>query len=245
MRGVLTIFRRELAGLFLGPLAWILLCAALALSGWVFAASLAATGGDVGHSLQLTMGGTPVMFFLLLVLPPLLTMRMISEEARSGMLEFLLTAPVTDRALVAGKFLAAAGFMALLWTAPLGYGLLVWSLGGAPDWPAVLGAYLGLLLVSALFCAIGLFSSACTSTPLLAAFVGFVVNVLLLLLPDQLQRLGDRPWLTSALRLVHIPVYFEPFTRGVIDSASLVFFLCWTLVFLFLSARTVEQRRWR
>ena len=161
------------------------------------------------------------------------------------MLEFLLTAPVTDRALVAGKFLAAAAFMAIFWSAPLLYGLLAALLGGAPDWPAVLGAYLGLLFVSGLFCAIGLFASAWTSTPLLAAFTGFVANVLVLLLPDQLQRLGDRPWLSRAMRLVDVPIYFEPFTRGVLDSASALFFGCWTLVFLFLSARTVEQRRWR
>lgn len=245
MRGVLTIYRRELAGLFLAPLAWILLFGALGLAGWMFAAVLSEWRGLVTPSLQYTMGASISMFFLLVFLPPLLTMRMISEESRTGMLEFLLTAPVSDRAVVAGKFLAAASFMAVLWSSKLLYGLLLAGLGTPPDWPPVLGGYLGLVLISSLFCGVGVLASACTGTPLLAAFLGFVVNVLALVLPGQVGHLGRHPWVERLVELVDIPGYFEPFLGGVIDTASLVFFVAWTLVFLFLATRVVEMRRWR
>ena len=149
MSGLWAIFRRELAGLFLGPLAWVLLCAALLLNGALFTLYLEQFGGDVGASLEMAMGGSYPYWALMIVLPPLLTMKMISEEARSGQLEFLLTAPVTDLAVVFGKWLAATVFMALLWASVLGYGVLLQFLGTTPDWGPLLGAYLGAVLTSA------------------------------------------------------------------------------------------------
>ena len=90
-------------------------------------------------------------------------MRMISEEGRTGILEFLLTAPVTDAAVVAGKFLAAATFMALLWTAPFAYAAAVGLAGSPNDWGLLVSRWLGALLCSALFCASGLLASSWVS----------------------------------------------------------------------------------
>jgi ABC-2 type transport system permease protein len=244
MRGVWTLYRRELAGLFFSPLAWVLLCAALALNGLFFLKAIEQFRGDVDATFQFVMGGSVPFWILVIFLPPLLTMRMISEESRSGMLEFLLTAPVSDWAVVVGKFLAALSVMVLLWLGTFAYGLLIQLLGTAPDWPALLGAFVGSVLVSALFCSLGLFVSACTSTPLLAAFLAFIVNVLVLLLPFLVVNLRSQ-LLGRLVEPIDVLRHFQSsFQVGVLDTGVVVFFAAWSAAFLFLAARVVEARRW-
>ena len=245
MRGIVTIYRRELAGLFVAPLAWILLALSLALSGWVFVTVTKETGGDVTQALRYAGGESLVYWSVMIFLPPLLTMRMISEEARNGLLEFLLPSPVSDTAVVLGKFLAAWSFMALFWLSNILYAATIDALGTTPDWPPVLGGYLGAVLVSALFVSIGLFASAITTTPVLAAFGAFVGSLTVLLLPF-LAGLFDLPWLHEEVAAVDVMAHFHrSFLVGVLDTKVLVFFLCGTGVFLFLASRAVEAKRWR
>ena len=248
MRAVWTIYRRELAGLFLGPLAWILLCLALFLNGTYFTLVLTATGGDVTGSMQWALGSSPLYWVLMLLLPPLLTMRMVSEEARTGLLEFLFTAPISDLSVVLGKLLAATTFMAVVWCSALVYALVLQSLGGPVDWGPVWTGVLGSALLSGLFCAIGLMASAGTGTPLLAAFVAFVINVGLLSLPFLTGLLGFGPdhWVPRTLARLDLVVLFQSsFLVGVLDTASVAFFLAWTAFFVFLATRLLESRRWR
>lgn len=244
MRGVAVILRRELAGLFLSPLAWILLCVGLFVVGWNFTTQIEGARGDVFVGMQVAAGG-PLYWGVMIFLPPLITMRMISEEARTGMLEFLQTAPVTDAAVVVGKFLAAWGFMALFWSCLLVYGLAIDLLGVDPDWGVVLGGYLGAVSVSALFCGVGLLCSAMTSTPLLAAFFGIIANIVAIRLP-QLAALPKIQWLTwSSGQVDLISGMQRSWLIGVFDSQVAVLFAVWTALFLFLCVRAVEARRWR
>lgn len=245
MRGVATILRRELAGLFYSPLAWILLCVGLFLVGWDFTTKIEEVRGDVVFGLTYAAGGGALYWGVMIFLPPLLTMRMISEEARTGMLEFLQTAPVTDFAVVLGKFFAAWAFMSLFWSALLVYALTIHLLGVDPDWGSVIGGYLGAVSVSGLFCAIGLLCSATTSTPLLAAFFGIVANIVAVQLP-RLAALPDVQWLRWTSGQIDLVTSLQRgFLAGVIDSQVVVFFCVWTALFLFLSVRAVEARRWR
>lgn len=248
MNGVWTIFRREVAGLFLGPLAWVILCVGLASTGYFFVLGLAGTGGDVLAAFSLALGGGWPFWALLMVVPPLLTMRMISEEARAGVLEFLLTAPVADFAVVLGKLLAAVVFMAALLAGVLFHGALLALFGVSPDWAALLLGWLGAVLASALFCALGLVFSAATQTPLLAAFLAFVANVALLTLPLAADFFGSPPGgaLRVALRQFDVVLHYQgSFLRGVLDTSHVVFFLAWTAFFAFLATRFLEARRWR
>jgi ABC-2 type transport system permease protein len=262
VRNILTIWRREALGLFLSPLAWILLLVALFLYGVFFVSALGGTGGDVGRALDFALGGSWAFWAFLLFLPPLLTMRLLSEEARSGTLEFLLTAPVTDAAVVLGKFLAATSFMALLWSAVLVYASAIAATGTAPDWSAVLVAYCGAVLSSALFVAIGLLTNCFTSTPLLAAFLAFIASLWWLLLPNiatalivELKGLlagfvggldAAEHWITRAVSSMDVIGHTQvSFLRGVIDTAEIAFFLIWIAFFLFLTVRMLEVRRWR
>lgn len=246
MNGLLTIFRRELAGLFLLPVAWILFFLTLLYHAFWFTAFLRTEGGEVNQAMMLSLGSAWSFWILATVLPPLLTMRMISEETRSGMLEFLLTAPVGDAAVVCGKALAATTFMGLVWLAIPIYGLLVQGLGAPPDWGLVLSAWLGAVLVSGLFAAIGLAYSALCSTPILAAFFGIVTNMLLLFLP-LLERFefGQATLLSAVLSKLDVVAHLQgSFQTGAIDSAHLVFFLAWGSAVLFIATRLVERKRW-
>jgi ABC-2 type transport system permease protein len=241
----MTIFRRELAGLFIAPLAWILLTVSLAFTGWLFVTILKDTQGDIVAATRFAGGESLTYWALMIFLPPLLTMRMISEESRNGLLEFLLTSPVSDGAVVLGKFFAAWTFMALFWSSNLIYAGALHGLGGPPDWPPVIGGYLGAVLVSGLFCAIGLFSSSLTKAPILAAFGAMCGSLMILILP-QLAGLFDWEWLTEEVAAVDVMSHFHrSFLVGLLDTKVLVFFLASTGFFLFLASRAVEAKRWR
>jgi ABC-2 type transport system permease protein len=245
MRGFLAIYRRELAGLFVGPLAWVLLCIALMLNGYVFVLYLKLSSGDVAVATRYELGESFVFWAVLVLFPPLLTMRMISEEARSGLLEFLLTAPVTDAAVVCGKFAAACTFMAILWAFVSVYVATTGALGPAPDWGILVGGWIGAVLASALFCAVGLLSSSLTGTPIVAACAAIVANVVVVLLP-LLARLSDAPWVGGVAARLDVGAHLKnSFVLGIFDSAYLVFFAAWTALFLFVAVRAVEARRWR
>ena len=247
MKGLVAITRRELAGLFLQPLAWVLLCLALFVHGAFFAAFLAGTDGDLRLALIASFGQLP-FWVLVSVLAPLLTMRMIAEEARSGMLEFLLTAPVADASVVVGKHLAATSFFVLLWGTSFLFALGAQSLGAEVDWGQLGAGFLGAVLISALFCAIGLFASTTSSTPALAAFLAFLLSFGLLVAPGLLAQrwpYDDRLLYTVTSKFDVVDRYVNSFLIGAIDTGHLAFFLAWIALFLFLSVRLLEMRRWR
>jgi ABC-2 type transport system permease protein len=247
VKGLGAILRRELAGLFLAPLAWILLVFVLAYQAYFFLLALDAKGGEVNGALAFVLGGGTPFWLLSLFLPPLLTMRMISEESRSGLLEFLLTAPVSDAAVVTGKALAATAFLALAWSSAFLFGALAQALGAPPDWGRLAAAWLGACLVSALFSAFGLVASALFSTPLLAAFMAILANLALFALPliARSWRGGVGRGFASVLERVDVLAHFQgSFLAGALDSAHLVFFGAWTAAALFLAVRVIESRRW-
>lgn len=248
MSGFAAVYRRELAGLFLSPLAWILFCLAIFYNAFFFVSVLGdEAGGEVNTALALLLGGGWPFWILNALLAPLITMRMISEESRSGLLEFLLTAPVSDAAVVVGKALAASTFLALVWAFVPVCGLAVHLLGAPPDWGMLLVAWLGAVLVSALFVSIGLVCSAASGTPLVAAFLAMVVNVVLVFLPILGQRAAGRTAgaLGWAIEKVDVMAHYQgSFQSGALDSAHVFFFVAWILAMLFLAVRLVELRRW-
>tara|TARA_R110002126_G_scaffold86474_4_gene208708 strand:- start:23757 stop:24548 length:792 start_codon:yes stop_codon:yes gene_type:complete len=262
MSGTLIITRRELTSLFYSPLGWILLTLALLLHGLVFSLMFGAIGGEVGQTFQAALGGNGYMFWaLLLFLPPLLTMRLFADEARSGTLEYLLTAPISDAAVVIGKFLAGTLFMAILWASTLLFALAFQIKGIDVDWAPLIGSYVGAVCVSGLFIAIGLTVSSLVDSPLIAAFMSFIACLAWLLGPEFGSRFlgwvasfiedpGRRETLletgASVLGSINLIVHYtSSFARGQVDTAEVVFFLTWPVFFVFLAIRALEMRRWR
>jgi ABC-2 type transport system permease protein len=254
VRGAWIVYRRELGGLFLRPLAWVLLFLAVLYHGAVFAlAVLPLTRGDVSDAMMFALGGARPYWYVMILLPPLITMRMVSEEARSGMLEYLLTAPVSDAAVVVGKLGAATTFMALFWSSVTVYGATLDWLGTVPpggvEWGPVGTGLLGAILASGFFCAVGLAVSSATETPLVAGFLSLLVNIFLIQvfpLIGSIGRLAQDHWLREVLAHFDVVAQVQgSFMLGVLDTRGITFFLVWTGFFVFLATRFLEMRRWR
>jgi ABC-2 type transport system permease protein len=261
MTGAFVVARRELRGLFMAPFTWIVLLVVLFINGLLFASILYDSQYNVTVSLNGAMTGASFWLWMIF-LPALLSMRLVAEESRSGTLEYLLTAPVSDAAVVVGKFLAATGFLAVIWSSSLVYAVSLDLAGGPPDWPAVIGTWFGTILVSGLFVSIGMLAATSTSTPLLAAFLSMVACLMWMAIPFLAARLMDYlvPLLTSSAEeqagliermagvvssMDALRHFSRSFQMGILDSAEVIFFLTWTSFFLFLTARSIEARRWR
>ena len=158
-----------------------------------------------------------------------------------GTLELLLTAPVRDSEVIAGKFLGSLGILALMLVLTLWYPFLLW-LFGDPDMGPIATGYLGLFLLGSASLAVGLFASSLTSNQIVAAvvtggilFALWFVNQTADLLPEAL---GD------IINFLSLSYYFPDFIRGVIDTRGIVYYLSITALFLFLAVRSLESSRW-
>jgi ABC-2 type transport system permease protein len=243
VNGVLATLRRELRAYFFSPLAYVVLFFFLVVSGVIFIILVSQLNNPASP------GGPPLGFFfqttwlMLLLIIPVLTMRLLSEELRSGSIEVLMTAPVTEGQVIAGKFLAALTFYGFLWLPTVVYALSI-NLYEKVDWGPVGAGYLGLLLIGSLFVSIGVFASAMTRSQLLAAIIT-VALILLLFLISVFGSLTTNDVLKKALDYVTIWNHIEEFSQGIVDTRRLVFYLSGTLFFLFLASRALEDKKWR
>ncbi|HEY9420237.1 MAG TPA: ABC transporter permease [Thermoanaerobaculia bacterium] len=243
MNGVLATFRRELRAYFFSPLAYMVMCFFLAVSGVIFVLLVSQLNDPR------SVGGPPLGFFfqaswlMLLLVIPVLTMRLISEEVRSGSIEVLMTAPVTEGQVVTGKFLAAFAFYAALWLPTVVYGLSI-HIFEKVDWGPVAAGYLGVLLIGAFFLSIGVFASSMTRSQLLAAMTT-VALLLLLFLVSLFEALFNNETIKQALGYMNVWSHIEEFSTGIVDSRRLIFYLSGTFFFLFLASRALEDKKWR
>lgn len=232
-----AIFKKELRVYFVSPLAYVFLGVFLFLAGLFFYLGVTSTGEA---SLRVMLGNLSVSLLFLL---PLLTMRHFADERRSGTLELLMTAPVPLWALLLGKWAASVALcVALLVGTLLFPGILAYY--GDPDWGIVATSYLGLLLCCAAFVSAGLFSSSLTDEPVAAGLLGVIILLPFWILGST-SELVDAEWMRALFRNLSFLTHLEPFTKGVLDTASLAWFALFTFGFLFLTWRSVESRRWR
>ena len=237
MRNVPALTWREINSAFFSPLAYVVLTLFLFFSGFFF--YLIAES-----SREASMAGTiGIISFLFLVATPFLTMRLLSEEYRSGTIETLMTAPVTDLEVILGKFLGVFIFYVALLAATLVYVLLLFAYG-APDLGVILSGYLGMLLLGALYVAVGVFASSLTRHQLVAAIVGIGLLSLFTLVIDAFAAWRGGTWRT-VLGYMNILRQFGDFSKGMLDTKSIVFFITGTVFALFLAVKVVESRRWR
>lgn len=181
---------------------------------------------------------------IMLFVAPLLSMRLLAEEQRSGTLEILMTSPVQDWQVVLGKWLAAyAAYVAMI-AGTLVHVALMWNLAqnGMATGP-LLSSYLGVLLLGAALIALGTFTSSLTENQVVAAFLGIMLVMLMWFLP-LVGDAGDGP-LFSALGYAGLSDHYQNFGQGVIDTRDLVYFISITVGALYLTIRTLETRRWR
>jgi ABC-2 type transport system permease protein len=182
------------------------------------------------------------MSIVLLFVMPLLTMRLFSEEKKSGTIELLLTYPVTDLAILFGKFLAAALLLLVMLAGTLPFVVLLFGIGD-PDPGTLLSGYLGLLLMGAAFMALGIFLSSLTENQIIAAAVSFGSALLFWVLSWSSTISGEK--VGAVLKQLSILEHLESFNKGILALSDLSFFVLFIAFFLFLTLRSLETNRWR
>lgn len=238
MRALLAIASREYASFFRIPLGWIVVALFVCLSSIFFVQRALVPGSPASMRDFFT-----IWWGLLLFLAPAVSMRLFSEELRSGTIETALTAPVPESSLVTGKYLAAVGFFITMLLPSVVYvGVLEWL--SRPDFGPVLSGYLGLVLLGMLYLAVGVAASSLTASQTLA-FLGTLFTLLLLdFLPGLIApRLPDH--FAKVFAMLSPSVRAADFYRGLIDTSHIAFFLLVSAWFLAIAAVVLQSRRWR
>ncbi len=232
------IARRELASYFHSPIAYVAMTLFLLACGFWFRDDF-----QPGQPAEMRSIFTQMIFMQVLIIP-LLCMGLIAQEWATSTIESLMTAPVDESDVVVGKFLGGFGFFVVMLAPTLLYVLML-RMVARPDLGPILSGYLGILLVGALFVSVSLFCSSLTKSQIVAAVSASAILFLITIAPW---------WASSSATLsgfwrkvVDLGVYakYADFTKGVIDTGGVVYFLALTGLFLFLTTKVLESRRWK
>jgi len=250
----LTIARKELTSYFRSPIAYGVMAFFALLAGYFFYASVVyfvrrgIESSMMGQSFPMDMNEFVVRPFfsnvgvIALFLIPMITMRLFADEKRTGTIELLLTSPIRDIEIILGKWIGAVA----LYTAMLavsGLSLLMLFAYGKPDWKPILVGYLGLLLQGAALLAIGTFVSNCTKNQIVAGVAAFAVCLMLWILSWVSEFGTSIP--ERILSYIAVTSHFDSFSKGVLDSKDILYYVSVIFVGLFLTARSMESLRWR
>ncbi len=235
MKKALPVFRRELSAYFFSPMAYIVITVFLLLTGWFFTSELFLSGDS---SLRSVFNIIPFIFIFFI---PAITMRLLSEERKSGTIELLVTMPITDMEIVIGKYLASLGLLvaALFFTFP--YALTIMVLG-EPDIGMMISGYLGLVLMGASYIAIGVFASTVSKNQVVSFIIAFLIIFVLFLIDKFLMIIP--PFLVPVLQFLSIDYHFANISRGVVDSRDVLYYLSVIVFMLSLSRLSLESRKW-
>jgi len=237
MRNILTIAGKELRSYFTSPMAYVLAVFYLGIIGYIFIAIFLLMPQAQTEHLRDLIGS---MLFLTLFIIPMLTMGLFAQERASGTMELLMTRPVRDWEVVIGKFLATVSLFASVIIVSLSYPVIL-EVVAKVDWAMILTGYFGLLLAGAAFAALGVFASSVTSNQIAAAIIAVFMLLFLWLIGalsySVSQSLGD------VFKHLSVLENYQDFSKGIIDTKNIIYFLSLIFVSLFLAVRTIENRR--
>ena len=264
MRNVLAIAWREIRTYFTSPLAYVVIGVFLCLTGYIFWASLVRFsdlclrfGNEPSVFSQLNvndmvirpMFGSMGVIFLLMI--PAVSMRLLAEERKNGTAELLFTCPVTTGEVILGKYLGATFVLVVMLGLTLGYPLIIMASDARPDMKPALVGYLGILLFGMAALAVGMLISSMTENQIIAAVGTFGTLLLLWAIAWVADAaagvrlgLGDAT-LGDLLNKISISEHLQDFRKGLLDTEHVVFYLSVVFLFLFLTQRVVESRKWR
>lgn len=251
-----ALYKKELTVFFSMPVAYALITVFLILSGYFFSQI---TGHYAGFSMrsmnqyQRAMVDLSMvegifrpyfsnLLVVLILMIPVLTMRMFSEEKREGTAELLFTFPVSDATVVGAKFLSALTVYASMLAGTLA-GFAVLRSATSFEILPLLSGYLGLLLLGAGFIMLGIFISSLTESQIVAAVISFGVLLMFLVLPWLSQSVG--PEIARIINGLSVTNQFDSFAKGVLDTSDIIYCINFTLLFFFLTLRVLETKQWR
>jgi len=250
-----AIFRRELMYFFNSPVAYVVITVFILLAGYFFynllayfnLASVQAMQSAAGaRGLNLTEGVVRPLFgdlaVILILIMPLLTMRLLSEERKSGTAELLFTFPISDWDAIAGKYLATLTVYTVMLVLTSLYPLLLFKYA-SPEIGPILTGYVGLFFVGAAYVAMGLFFSSLSDNQMVAGVSTFGCGLIFLIISSIAPFVS--PVAGQILGQLSILEHFDSFSKGILNSNDVIYYLCFTAFFLFLSSRVLDSNRWR
>jgi ABC-2 type transport system permease protein len=238
LKTIYVLFKKELMSYFNSPIAYIFIGVFLVTANWLFFKNFFLYNET---SLRAYFDLLPWIF---LFLCPAITMRLWSEEKKSGTIEFLLTLPVTDWQVVWAKFLGALIFLAL--TLVLTFTLpLTASFLGKLDWGPVIGSYLGSLFLGGAYLALGLFISSLTKNQIIAFVLALVACFGFFIVGADFTLTGAPQFIVPILSFLGLGSHFNNIARGVIDSKDIIFYLSFIFIFLWLNSKVIAGRAWK
>ena len=258
IRNVALIYNRELKSYFSSLTAYVVIVMFLLVTGYFFY-SLLTTFSIVSFQAQtdpmlakqyqlLNINETVVrplfgsISIIMLLMTPLLTMRLFSEEKKTGTMELLLTFPVKDGEAILGKFAGCLGILIVMLGMSFPCVVLV-DYFGDPEWGVIISGYIGLLMMGAAFISLGIFMSSVTENQIIAAVLSFSALLIFYMVGYSSGLAGES--LGRALEYISFDYHFRNFAKGVLDTSDAAYYLLFTIFFLFLSMRSLESKRWR
>lgn len=246
MTNLPALTKREFTANFYSPMAYVVATFYLIFAGLSFYIILSSERDSNAMRSLLTFLG-----FIHTIFIPMVTMRLISEERKSGTLEMLVTAPVSDVEIALSKFLGATLFTMLMIAPTTLYTFVLTKVHGTPDYGLIKASYIGLVLLSMAYISIGLFLSSLTANQIVAAILSFVVLFTFYFLVNFLTGVAENWWFhdkipwADVLSYVHFGYHLQAFGKGLVDSRDVVYFLSVIVLGLFLTVKSLESRRWR
>lgn len=232
-----AVTQRELKSFFVSPIAYVVICIFLLITG-VFYFLILQYSKEAGMMRYLFSN----MAIFLLLLCPAISMRLLSEEKRSGTIELLLTSPLSDAQVVVGKYLASCILLLFMLLLTSHFPIIL-KIYGNPEMLLIFSGYLGVFFVGATFLAIGILTSSWTKNQIIALFVSFGISLLAWFLGAAGGLSGSG--IGDVLNFLSINNHFENFTKGVFDTQDIIYFLSTIIIILFLTIRSLETRRWK
>lgn len=232
-----AIFRREFKAYFTNPIGYVVLAVLLAFAGYFFflynlISGMASLNGVFGE-----------LFTISMLAIPFLTMRLFSEEKRQKTDQALLTAPTGLTGIVLGKYFAALLLYAIAVSITLVFAVII-ALQTTPDWLVIIGNYLGLLLVGGVIITIGLLISSLTESQIIAAIGTLAISLLLMSVELLSAVFYSVAWLGDIIEFLSINARYSDFVSGLIHYDNVIFFLSLQALFIFLTVRVLDSKRW-
>ncbi len=236
MRNAWAVATRELRGYFLSPLAYLVIAFFLFGAGLLFGLIIESSREA---SLRGLISNVSVLFLFVV---PMISMRLLAEEQRTGTIELLLTNPVQEWQIVVGKFVASILLVAVMVGLTLLYPLFLFVFGN-PDRGPIIAGYVGVLLQAAAFLAVGLWASSLTENQIVAAVLAFIFLLVLWLSDNLGQSLGGT--LGTIVSYTSVINHFQDFPQGVINTKDVIYYLTMIVAGLVLSTLSLQARRYR
>lgn len=231
-----AIWKREVQAYFYQPIAYVLIGLFFLIASFYF------TFGTVSYGRAELNSLFQNFIFLFTVIIPILTMRLLTEDRKNGTEVLLVTSPASISQIVVGKFLAAFTVFLVMFASTLIYLIVLLILGGKPEVPMLIGGYLSFILIGASFISVGIFASSLTESQIVAALISFAILLFINLL-DIITSLTSGI-IAKILDAFSLMSRYQDMNMGILDFTSIIYYLSFTAVFLFLTTRVIDKRRW-